>query len=416
MELGNWMFNQLQTYLEFGIEQVKLVQIKGTEIVYQQSFKRETENIDFYLKHLPDQPQEITLLIPGVKTFTGTLDLPCEAEERLAEIIKFQFVEQLPCSPEQVYATYYLARQEQERIKVIACAVMKEYIDDLYQSAIESDLKVKSIVPEPLVFYSLYQGLPEDKEQVIYVDGSLEHFQFTFLSADTIYMRSSKTKDIKETLFYLREASKLKADEFNLSPIEESDFIVFNQNRKKDFWFEISQVTEMIADQELIDLSNESKNNEWKKISMLAALIGLIIVVNFSLQWNLKQQKIDNLKRKLSQVKPVVTEINSLDQKIFTTRKKIDQIKMEINLNNNYLPCLEELTTNLGAKVTIKAINLKKDQLVLLSGTAPSASAVMDDLEESSYFKKLKFSGTIETLDNRERFKIVGDLNRGINQ
>ncbi|MBM7623787.1 type II secretion system protein GspL [Sporohalobacter salinus] len=408
------IFNKSETYLEVGEEQIQLVQSKAGEIVSNQSFERQTEELSPYLNKLKDFPQQVTLLIPAVKTFTRVLDLPREAKERLAEIIHFQFLEQLPCAADDLYFTYYIAREEETRIKVLACAVVKEYVDQMIGLCQQAEVEVASIVPAPLVFYLLHQNSPADREKMLYVDSGLDYFNFTFLSTDNIYIRSSKIKDIKETLFYLDQEYNLEAINPSLLNQEEIDFVKETQERPSEFWFKINEAAEIISKQPLIDSSEQVKSGFWKKVVITASVLGLVLIINFIFQWNLKQQRLNDLERKLNQVQPAVRRVNQLKQQIFTSRKKMDNMEKEINWRNSYLPWLQELAKILGSEVRIKKINFKNDQLVLLSGIAPSASKVMDSLEHSPYFENLSFSGNIENLAEGERFKIVGDLDSEI--
>ena len=132
MELAAKIFNRQQTYLELGVQQVKLVQSKGQKVSYNRTFERVTDNFGFYFQHLQQSPKWVTLLVPAINLLMETLDLPQEATARLSEIVKFQFAEQLPCAEEEVYLSYYVAQQNQQRIKVLAFAVLKDYLDEIY--------------------------------------------------------------------------------------------------------------------------------------------------------------------------------------------------------------------------------------------------------------------------------------------
>ncbi|MBM7557516.1 hypothetical protein [Halanaerobacter jeridensis] len=397
------ILGQKRTYLEFGVEQVKLVQTKASEVIYERSFEYITDNLNFYLQHLDVTPKWISLLIPTVNLFLRTLDFPLEAENRLTEIIQIQFLEQLPCPPEEVYSSYYIAQKTEERIKVVAFAVLKNYLDDLHDLCKQSGFKVKSIVPVPLVFYLLYSQTAAGTNNILYVDSCLNYFNYTFLSSQQIYLRSSQTKDIQETKNYLLEEL-----EQQVVDVQETT------TSGKEFWLKVKQAAEGIAGQDFIDLSTQIRQSEWQQIGWVASGIILLVLINFILQWNLKQAQLEDLKTKLNQVQPVVEKLHKFEEEVMVARDRTTQLKEEITWQNNYLPWLIELNNILGPQVKVEQLNFSETRLVLLAGTAPRAGAVMNKLEQSSYFKNLDFTGTIETLAGRERFKIEGDLSEKI--
>ena len=163
------IFNGARTYLELGAKEVQLVQTKGERVIYERSFEHVTDNLNFYLQHLESSAEWITLLIPAVNLFSRTLEFPLEAEARLSEIIKFQFVDQLPCPQEEVYVSYCVVKRTKDKIKVLVFAVLKDYLDRLYNLSRRAEIKVKTIIPVPLVFYLLHSnvGAEEDRKSVV---------------------------------------------------------------------------------------------------------------------------------------------------------------------------------------------------------------------------------------------------------
>ena len=403
MKLAAKIFNNQQTYIELGVQQIKLVQRTGNKVSYKRTFERVTDNFDFYFQHLKQSPQWVTLLIPAVNLFLQTLDLPREAEDRLGEIIKFQFADQLPCRQEEVYISYYLAHQSEQRIKVLAFAVLKDYLDQLYDLCQQVDVKVKAIVPLPLVYYLCYQQQFSSEQNILYLNPCLDYFNFTFLSKEQIYLRGSQTKDIHQTKAYLMQEL-----DHSIDVIEETTV------RPTDFWQKVEQAAAKIAEQEFIDLAPQLKQAAGKKIKIMTSLIIGLLIVNFILCGYLKRSKLEDVETKLNQVQPAVRQLKEFDEEITALRSRTKQISQEINWRDNYLPWLIELNTILGSEVAIEQLYLSENRLVLLSGQAPSAGAVMDCLEESAYFVNLNFGGPIETLAAGERFKIEGDLNNEV--
>ena len=394
------IFNGARTYLELGAKEVQLVQTKGERVIYERSFEHVTDNLNFYLQHLESSAEWITLLIPAVNLFSRTLEFPLEAEARLSEIIKFQFVDQLPCPQEEVYVSYCVVKRTKDKIKVLAFAVLKDYLDRLYNLCQRAEIKVKTIIPVPLVFYLLHSNVGAEDTNTLYVDAALNYFNFTFISSNEIYLRSSQAKDIKETKFHLLQELNQPLD-----VIEES------KARKTDFWLTVTEASDLLAGQEFIDLSTQIRRSEWKKMRLIAGAVIVLLAINFILHWNLQQAKLEDLERKLNQVQPVVSQLNQCEREITAVRQRSEQLKQEITWQDNYLPWLVELNTIFGSEVKIEQLNFSKRRLVLLAGTAPNAGAVMDKLEESPYFENLNFTGTIKTLAVGERFKIAGDLN-----
>ena len=302
MELITEFFKEQRTYLEYGTRRVKLVQTKGGEVVFERSFDELSADLNFYLAELAFQPDRITLLIPSPKLFLRSLDLPREAEQRLDEMVDFQFVNQLPCSGEEVYASYYKADKQEGRIKVLAYAVLKDYLDHLLNLCEAVELEVDAIIPVPVVFYLLHTK-NELSTNTLYIDNCLDYFNFTFIGSEEIYLRTALRKDTQETKAYLNSQADRGVEE-----IKESI-------RREDFWLEIEEAVKLLAGGGLVDLESQVRTEEGKRIKWTAALLALLLVFNFMLQWQLKEMRRDDLTEKLERVEPVVGEIKEMEDR-----------------------------------------------------------------------------------------------------
>lgn len=421
------LFDNNRTYLEFANNYLNVIQLNQKEILYQQQFSLENKGdieLSSYLNQAPNSVKEVSIVVSPTKLINRTLDLPLTAKEKIEEIIRLEFLNKLPYDEDELYFSYQIIKKN-ERLKVLGFAVNKEFINKLYQLCSEANLTIKSIIPGSLTFYHLHNDEKRESEPTLYLDAKDGYQHFAFLGGEEVYLRSSRINsdlqgEIEKTISYL-------IDEYQLSnkPVlivngdrvsyDKLDFVSTNKNMNNNFfWSKIKKVEQDLQGHDFLSQLPQNKNQEkkesYRKLSILIVLILLINSLAFAMQWQIKQDKLKNLKARLSQVKPVVNRVNQIKRDYQVNLQKLKQLKGEVRTNYSYLPWLKELSLILSNETTINRVNFKEDKLVLLAGEANSATEVMEVLEESEYFSNLYFIGSIVSKNDREEFKIAGDL------
>ena len=160
-----------------------------------------------------------------------------------------------------------------------------------------------------------------------------------------------------------------------------------------------------------MDLEKEKQLKKYKKI--IAAMFFLLVLGNFLSLYSYFQYKSEvlEIKRKeITQLKPALEYLNSLQNELSISSEQLKVYEGIVTDRKTYLPWILEINLRLPRDVKIDKLIFKDDSMVLLEGTAISASKAMELLQESEWFSNLEFIGSITTEKGREKFKLAGDL------
>ena len=145
--------------------------------------------------------------------------LPEKGRNRIDEIVRVKFVNKLPLTENELYYSYFLEQNipDNGSYLVICFAVKRELIDTAYKILSEKKIKIKHIIPLPLLFY--FYHIEEDKERVknvyreqeaiIFLDTYGNKISFTVFHPDGVYLRTVQgenlSPELKNTVNYLKE-------------------------------------------------------------------------------------------------------------------------------------------------------------------------------------------------------------------
>jgi hypothetical protein len=409
---------KLQTYVEIGDDYLKLLQIKDENLVYNQSYINPSQKISFYLAKAEYDSQDLVLVIPSSKLFIEVLELPSVSKEKLRSILKFKFLDKLPSKEEEVYFSYYIIKESNKGSKVLAFAVLKEFLNPIYYSCYEEGINISRIIPASLIYHFYHQDNLGDYDRVLYVDKGIDYYNFIFFSENDYYIRASRSVDLKEevakTNSYLErryQLSKAPLVVVNGTKVDDySDLNKENYRMNDDIWFYAADALEEIKGDCLMQYFYDKKQEYIIINSIILIIIIVINLLSFGVNWKLDSDKLATLQTKIAKLSPVISQIDHIKGEYSKVNQEINDLKDNINLTYSYLPWLEELSKILPEGTKVDQIHFKDYQLNLLAGTAPSAIGVMNRLEESGYFTNLEFIGNIISEQDGERFKIVGEL------
>ncbi|WP_018248975.1 hypothetical protein [Orenia marismortui] len=423
------LFTKQRSYLEVDDNYIRLVQLDKNNILYQDSFKFEEELKDIDLKDYLDQARykikKISLIVPATKLFIRRLELPLTAKDKLKDIIKLQVLRKLPYRIEDLYYSYQIL-DKKDKLLVLVFTVTKDYINMVYELSSNLGLIIDSIIPSSLVFYYLYQTDKIDLKNQLYIDLSPNYIHYTFYNQNDIYIRSSQNiedlaEETADTVIYLKQKYNLEDDPklfLNGEKIDAKKAVTLNSfeeiREKNLFWKKIRVVEKNFDGVDILSqISLKQKEKQKKDYSRLFYLIILVLLVNgisLFLAWQLKINKLNNFEVSNKQISPLVEKVQQVKIDYQVNKKKVKLLKGQLRRNYSYLPWLKELSLILSEDVKVDKVIFKEEKLVLLAGEATSATKVMSLLEESDYFKNLHFEGSIVSKEDREEFRIAGDL------
>lgn len=371
------------------------------------------------------------LFVPASQLFMDSFFLPEKGRNRIDEIVRVKFVNKLPLTENELYYSYYLEQNipDNGSYLVICFAVKRELIDTAYKILSEKKIKIKHIIPLPLLFY--FYHIEEDKERVknvyreqeaiIFLDTYGNKISFTVFHPDGVYLRTVQgenlSPELKNTVNYLKEYQQVARiriydsyKELELADVL-TDRSILNLDRK-------------LPDQKIgrkilktLDFLARLPANKKKRINgyrfSIALLIFLIIIVNiFSLSLYIKQEneKLVSLQKEMEELQTAMLELERIQEEILMGEKKGDLYRGILEKKRSYLSSLYQLSISLPEGAKINQLSFREDKLVLLNGQAVSATRVMEALQASSLFTNLEFIGGIVISGEGEGFRIAGDI------
>ncbi len=371
------------------------------------------------------------LFVPASQLFMDSFFLPEKGRNRIDEIVRVKFVNKLPLTENELYYSYFLEQNipDNGSYLVICFAVKRELIDTAYKILSEKKIKIKHIIPLPLLFY--FYHIEEDKERVknvyreqeaiIFLDTYGNKISFTVFHPDGVYLRTVQgenlSPELKNTVNYLKEYQQVARiriydsyKELELADVL-TDRSILNLDRK-------------LPDQKIgrkilktLDFLARLPANKKKRINgyrfSIALLIFLIIIVNiFSLSLYIKQEneKLVSLQKEMEELQTAMMELERIQEEILMGEKKGDLYRGILEKKRSYLSSLYQLSISLPEGAKINQLSFREDKLVLLNGQAVSATRVMEALQASSLFTNLEFIGGIVISGEGEGFRIAGDI------
>ncbi len=434
-----------KTILVADKELLQLLQFRGGELIFNENYSKEIRdnNLSEILR-LSDYPvKRITLLIPGNRLLFSAFKIPREAQYRLEEIIDLKFLSKLSFPREDLYYSYYLV-EDKENFIVLAFAVKREFINELYAICRSSGLKVDKILPLPFLYYlyHLQKGIEPLKYQgrtILYLDYDNNYGHFTIIGPEEPYLRGCLAEsiptlkvEIDKVLTHLTQRGEqtpiliLNGKEINLGSEVNASYIemVVNEknlteNYQKHIWIEINNLLDGKKGKQLTldlkkKLSTIKKNRQRKSNLGICLLVGVIILLNILtlvLKWQMEKERLQLISEKLALVSYQAEEVTALKEKYSLKREQLELYKGILKGNKGgYLVWLAELSKLLPPETEVNTLNFQGKKLTLLEGKATSASLVLGKLETSPYFLNLKFLGSIDKVGDSEFFKIAGEL------
>src|SRR5690606_17527571 len=277
------------------------------------------------------------LFVPASQLFMDSFFLPEKGRNRIDEIVRVKFVNKLPLTENELYYSYFLEQNipDNGSYLVICFAVKRELIDTAYKILSEKKIKIKHIIPLPLLFY--FYHIEEDKERVknvyreqeaiIFLDTYGNKISFTVFHPDGVYLRTVQgenlSPELKNTVNYLKEYQQVARiriydsyKELELADVL-TDRSILNLDRK-------------LPDQKIgrkilktLDFLARLPANKKKRINgyrfSIALLIFLIIIVNiFSLSLYIKQEneKLVSLQKEMEELQTAMMELERIQEEI----------------------------------------------------------------------------------------------------
>ena len=314
------------------------------------------------------------LFVPASQLFMDSFFLPEKGRNRIDEIVRVKFVNKLPLTENELYYSYFLEQNipDNGSYLVICFAVKRELIDTAYKILSEKKIKIKHIIPLPLLFY--FYHIEEDKERVknvyreqeaiIFLDTYGNKISFTVFHPDGVYLRTVQgenlSPELKNTVNYLKEYQQVARiriydsyKELELADVL-TDRSILNLDRK-------------LPDQKIgrkilktLDFLARLPANKKKRINgyrfSIALLIFLIIIVNiFSLSLYIKQEneKLVSLQKEMEELQTAMMELERIQEEILMGEKKGDLYRGILEKKRSYLSSLYQLSISLpeGAKI-----------------------------------------------------------------
>jgi len=397
--------------------------------------------------------KEAVLLLPATQLFIESFFLPLQARDKLDDLLLVKFIKKISIAEDKLYYSYYVDEcLYEDKLFVICFAVKKEVLDKAYKLINEKGIKLRSIIPLPLLFYIYHsqqdkavlrdvyknkikkdvssldsEEFSRDNPAIIYLDRFSSQISFTVFYKDGIYMRTGNLGDFKRefnrTIEYLGEYLKISKFDIYSDGIKIDRKVLLDRikNNKISFKEMFSSIIEGLSinksDIKMLNLlpkipkEKKKKRNQYRFIVILILIIILASnIISFTTYFQAKRDKLAFYKGELLKLEPAINQLQDLQSQIDIKEEQMTVYKDIIENRQSYLPWIYEISKQLPVGVKINYLTLKGDKMVLLDGVAPSASKVMEELQDSLVFENLEFIGGIVIDKDGEKFRIAGDL------
>ena len=377
------------------------------------------------------QKGQETLLIPASQLFIDSFFLPEKGRNKIDEIVRVKFVNKLPLQENELYYSYYLEQNipGEGSYLVICFAVKREVVDKAYKILSEKKIRIKHIIPLPLLFYLYHSG--KDKERIrevyreqeaaIFLDDYSDKIAFTVFHANGVYLRSVKrdnlSPELKNTMDYLQGYQQI--DEVHIydsyKELEWADVLtdgsLLNLEGKLPDLKTGRQVLKRLDFLSRLPVNKKKRISSYRlSIALLAFLIIIVNLLSFNLYMQEEKEKLLFLQKEMAELQTAMLELEKIQEEILLGEEKGDLYRGILENKRSYLSSLYELSINLPEDSKINQLSFREDKLILLSGHSASATKVMEVLQASPLFSKLEFIGGIVISEEGEGFRIAGDI------
>lgn len=414
------LFSKTQIYIKFDNDKSKLFKEKEGKIITEKTFDiNSEEQLSRVLEEESVSAKKAIILIPSYKLYIRALNLPEAAKDKLDEIIKVQVLEKLPHNIDELNFIYWTF-ETGKRINVIVFIIERKLLDKYFYTCQQVNLKIKSIIPDNIGYILRFEE-EKNKELVLNIDVNQSSLHFMFETKDDQYIRTCKNdNNFKEELDKTYEFIKKKYSLSESPPIilnkkkADYDKIYLDKIEEKDYLKSIIELRDKEKEENFLSCLKKHNENQKKKsyrfIWIAIILILLINGTNLFLNWQIKRDRLNEIKASLARLDPAIKESRVIEKEYSTTNEKLKLFKQEVNPTFSYLPWLNELSQILSEDQKIDKITFSGNSLDLIAGEAKSATNVLKKLDESSMFKNIHFTGSISSVGDKEKFKIAGDL------
>ncbi|ACL70613.1 PilN domain-containing protein [Halothermothrix orenii] len=428
-----------ETYLELGQNYSRLVQIKREKISCEMVFEGEGINnlkkaVDSVVSELK-RLKSINIILTQSEVFFRSYRIPGSARDRIEEMIELRLSTDLPLEKKDFIYSIFTHKTGKNELQVLTFTSKKGLIEEIYNSFNGRNIRVKSILPGGLIYYLIHRD-KEDLTPGIYLDKDSHQGHITFFNGKKIYLKSIRLdgnfkKELKRNINLF--INSLGSERVNLvinnkrvgtlnGTIDITDLSLFNNIEDDDHtlskWEKVFLYKKDLIKANLLTEVTSDKRRQ-RNISGVWFLIIIIILLNaygFYVRYNNDVKYLATLKGAAEDLKPLLNEINTVKTEYNHVVGEIKKLEAELQGNyRGYLPWLRELGGILPEGTVIEEVSFKDNKLVALSGSSPSATAVMENLEKSEYFTRLRFEGSITRENGKERFRIAGEISNGLN-
>lgn len=356
------------------------------------------------------------LLISAKQIYFKNLIFSKKVKNKLEELVKTKFVNLLAVPENQLYYSYFVD-EDKEGINVLCFAINKSLLDEQYEIISNLGVKIKAVFPIPLLYFLKYrqgekfrekresQSNSEDKA-FVYINELADTLYFTVFYSSGVYLHSCNTSNYKNEI--------IKIEEYFNKHLNISRIVVCNNEKISpvDLLDDIDKkALKQLNILKILAVEKKKQGKRYKKI--ITTMILLVILINSMSIYNYFQHKSNLLemnREQLSELQPAIEYLHLLQREFNTSSEQVKTYKNIVENRKTYLAWINEINIRLPLDVKVNNLIFKSDTLVLLEGTANSASKSMELLQESDLFSNLEFVGGITIENGREKFKIAGDL------
>jgi len=341
----------------------------------------------------------------------ASFTLPAAAARNLDEAVRYALMRHLPYDPEAARITYQ-SREDGERLDIFTLAIPDKALSAFLKAAASAGMTVQEVFPSLLywarkkgegIYVSLSAGYSE-----ILVHSGARGFLHTWAEDEDLFVQEAEK--------LLSSMPNLPADLYLWGARDDAGAILDRMGLKpgKAVVLNLAHVRGDPGDKGYLQgISIDvlpPKIRRQQKAAAYLAVVGLAFFLLAVAFWPLggylgHKRYLDGLEQKIAETAPMAQEQRELAEKNLELKEKITALANRQKAYPQVLEILAEVTRVVPETAWLSSFTCFETQ-VDIQGEADSATAVLEAMEDSLLFSRVRFSAPVTRTGERDRFSL----------
>ena len=340
----------------------------------------------------------------------ASFTLPAAAGRNLDEAVRYALMRHLPYDPEAARITYQ-SREDGERLDIFTLAIPDKALSAFLKAAASAGMTVQEVFPSLLYWArrkgeGIYVSLSGNYSEILVHSGA-RGFLHTWAEDEDLFVQEAEK--------LLSSMPNLPADLYLWGARDDAGAILdrMGLNPGKAVALNLAHVRDDPGDKFLQGISIDvlpPKIRRQQKAAAYLAVVGLAFFLLAVAFWPLggslgHKRYLAGLEQKIAETAPMAQEQRELAEKNLELKEKITALANRQKAYPQALEILAEVTRVVPETAWLSSFACFETQ-VDIQGEADSATAVLEAMEDSFLFSRVRFSAPVTRTGERDRFSL----------